>query len=228
MRFVAGCGSCTLTDWAVDRKGSRQQTDNTARKRAVRMVSSSIQFASRPLGALAHDGIQIRGLLKSLEPLVGIGFPPFEQEVDQGHLDEGRLLFGKRVQDSLLHLGLPPVTAKSVERGQTHVDARVITQSVKQSRKHLRIELRIARAPAYAFESRAGRLLLQHRNHHQLLYGGEFGLHRSQVSQMRFGARHVQADVNTDGEQGGAPCYGRQGRTKPLEDVPNGSTLSPS
>src|SRR5215472_14181066 len=115
--------------------GNRPQSVNTAKRRVILMVSSSIQFAFGPLSALPHSGIQVRGLLKGLEPLSGLGIPPFEQEIDQGHLHQGRLLlFLKRVQDSLTHLGLPPVTAKRNERCQTHVDARVVTQRVKESR----------------------------------------------------------------------------------------------
>jgi hypothetical protein len=56
------------------------------------MVSSSIQFAFGPLDALSHRGIEIRSLLKGLEPLRGIGIPPFEQKIDQGNLHQGRLL----------------------------------------------------------------------------------------------------------------------------------------
>src|SRR5437879_12557903 len=81
------------------------------------MVSSSIQFAFGPLDALLHRGIQIRGLLKGLEPLRSIGIPPFEQKIDQGYLHQGRLLL-ERIQNCLVNLGLPPVAAESIESRQ--------------------------------------------------------------------------------------------------------------
>src|SRR5439155_14023738 len=80
--FIAGCGTFMVTDWADKEKGNRQPTVNTVKKRVFRMVSSSIQFAFCPLDALSHRGIQIRGLLKGLEPLRSIGVPPFEQKID--------------------------------------------------------------------------------------------------------------------------------------------------
>jgi hypothetical protein len=135
---------------------NRLQTVNTVRKRAFRMVPFSIQFAFGPLDALAHGGIQVRPLLKLLEPMRGIAVSPFEHEIDQGHLYERRLVLLQRVQNSLMHLGLPAVAAESIECRQAHIDTRVITQSVKESRKHLWIELLFAGAPSDALEPCAG------------------------------------------------------------------------
>src|SRR5205823_15048758 len=92
VNFTAGCGTSRVKGWADKEKGSKQPTVNTVKKCVFRMVSSSIQFAFGPLDALSHRGIQIRGLLKSLEPLRSIGVPPFEQKIDQGYLHQGRLL----------------------------------------------------------------------------------------------------------------------------------------
>src|SRR5438046_6023799 len=166
-----------VTDWADKEKGSKQPTVNTVKKCVFRMVSSSIQFAFGPLEALSHRGIQIRGLLQGLEPLRSIGIPPFEQKIDQGYLHQGRSLLLWRIQDCLVNLGLPPVAAESIESRQAHIHARVVAQRVKESGKHLRIKLLVARAPSYALVPRTGRLLLQHRKHDQLLHAREFGLH---------------------------------------------------
>jgi len=95
-----------------------------------------------------------------MEPLRSIGIPPFEQKIDQGNLHQGRLLQLERIQNCLVNLGLPPVAAESIESRQAHIHARVVAQRVKESGKHLRIKLLVARAPSYALEPRAGRLLL--------------------------------------------------------------------
>ena len=112
-----------VTDWPDKEKGSRQLAINTAKKRISRMDSSSIQFASCPLDALSHRGIQIRDLLKGLEPLRSIWNPSFEQKIDQGYLHKGRLLLLERIQNCLVNLGLPPVAAESVESRQPHIHA---------------------------------------------------------------------------------------------------------
>src|SRR5205809_1133629 len=104
-----------VTDWADKEKGSSQPAVNTAKKRAFRMVSSSIQFAFGPLDALAHRGIQVRCLLQFLEPMRRIAVSPFEHEIDQGHLHERRLVLLQRVQNSLVHLTLSSVSAESIE-----------------------------------------------------------------------------------------------------------------
>jgi len=80
--------------------------------------------------------------------MCGIAVSPFEHEIDQSHLHERRLLLLQRVQDSVLHLGLPAVAAESIERRQAHVDTRVVAQGVKKSRKYLWIELLFAGAPS--------------------------------------------------------------------------------
>src|SRR5690242_1152303 len=103
------------TVWADKKMGSRQPVINTMKKRVSRMVSSSIQFAFCPLDALSHRGIQIRGLLKGLEPLRSIGILPFQQKIDQSHLHKGRLLLLERIQNCVVNLGLPPVAAESIE-----------------------------------------------------------------------------------------------------------------
>src|SRR5580693_150251 len=111
--------------WADKEKGSRQPIVNTVKKRVFCMVSSSIQFAFGPLDTLSHRGIQIRGLLKGLEPLRSIGIPPFEQKIDQGYLHQGRLLLLERIQNCLVNLGLLSVAAERIESRQAHIHARV-------------------------------------------------------------------------------------------------------
>ena len=53
-----------VTDWADKEKGSRQPAVNTVKKRVLRMVSSSIQFAFSPFDALSHRGIEIQGFTR--------------------------------------------------------------------------------------------------------------------------------------------------------------------
>src|SRR2546421_877538 len=194
--FITGCGAFMVTDWASKEKGSRQPTVNPVKRRVFRMVSSSIQFAFGPLDALPHGGIQIRGLLKGLEPLRSIGVPPFKQKIDQGYLHQGRLLLLERIQNCLVNLGLPPVAAKSIESRQANIHARVVVQRVKESGKDLRIKLPVARAPSYALEPRAGRLLLQHGKHDQLLHAGEFRLHGNKVWGRRLRTRQTLLPCN--------------------------------
>src|ERR1700730_7061368 len=159
----------------------------------------------------------------------GMAVSPFEHEIDQSHLHERRLLLLQRVQDSVLHLGLPAVAAESIERRQAHVETRVVTKGVKKSRKYLWIELLFARAPIDALEPRAGRLLLQHGKHYQLLRAGEFRLHGNKVWSRRLRASQAKASENADGEQRHAPGHRPHGRAQPMEHVPvpGGGSLSP-
>src|SRR5712692_552123 len=209
-----------VTDWANKEKGSRQLAINSVKKREFRMVSSSIQFAFGPLDALPHGGVQVRCLLQLLEPMRGVAVSPFEHEIDQGHLHEWRLVLLQRVHNSLVHLGLPAVAAESIESRQAYIHARVVAQGVKEGRKYLWIELLVAGAPSDALEPRAGRLLLQHGKHDQLLHAGEFRLHGNQVWGRRLRGSQAKSGENADGEQRGAPRHGPDGRTKPMEHVP--------
>src|SRR6266849_3473594 len=209
-----------VTDWANKEKGSRQLAINAVKKREFRMVSSSIQFAFGPLDALPHGGVQVRCLLQLLEPMRGIAVSPFEHEIDQSHLHERRLLLLQRVQNSVVHLRLPVVAAESIECRQAHVDTRVVTKGVKEGGKNLWIELLFAGAPSDALEPRAGRLLLQHGKHNQLLHAGEFNLHGGKVWGRRLRSSQAKSGENANGEHRGAPRHRPDGRTKPMEHVP--------
>src|SRR5215472_73457 len=96
---------------AIKEMGNRLPSVNTVKKRAFRMSSSSIQLASCPLHALPHRGIQIGRMLKRVEVLSSSGVSPLQQEIDQCHLHQGRLLPLQRVQNALVYLGLPSVAA---------------------------------------------------------------------------------------------------------------------
>src|SRR5713226_10579655 len=101
---------------------------STREKGVLRMVSSSSQFAHRPLGALPHRGIQMWDLLKPLQALHHVWVTPLEQEIDQGHLHQRRLLLLEGVRNSFVNQGLPAAAAESVESCQAHIDAAVIAQ----------------------------------------------------------------------------------------------------
>src|SRR5271170_5445420 len=102
------------------------------KKGVPRTSSSLLQFADSPLRALADGGVEIWGLLKIAEPLGRIGIVPFREQIDQRDLDEGRLLLLEGVHHALANLRLAGVTAESVERGQTHIDAAVKAQGAQQ------------------------------------------------------------------------------------------------
>ncbi len=160
----------------------------------------------------------------------GIAVSPFEHKIDQGHLHERRLVLLQSVHNSLVHLGLPAVATESIESRQAHIHARVVAQRVKKSRKYLWIELLFAGAPSDALEPRAGRLLLQHGKHNQLLHAGEFRLHGNKVWRRRLRTSQAKASENADGEQRHAPRARPHGRAQPMKHVPvpGRSSLSPS
>src|SRR5438046_10049171 len=106
------------------------------------------------------------------------------------------------------------MAAESIESRQAHIHARVVAQRVKESGKHLRIKLLVARAPTYALEPRAGGLLLQHRKHDQLLHAREFRLHGNKVWGRKIKASQAKSGENADGAERGAPTTRSRGRTE--------------
>lgn len=86
-----GIGSGTgvgtgVTDCANRIVGNKLQSVSAVRKRAFRMVSSSIQLANGPIGVLAHGGIEILGLTKLFQMWLGLTVVPFDELIDQRHL----------------------------------------------------------------------------------------------------------------------------------------------
>src|SRR5215472_10764982 len=145
------------------------------------MLSSSMEFTKCPLGALPDGRIQACRLLEVTKALSKTGVAPFRELIDQGQLNQRRLLGLKSVANTGAHLWLAGVAAESVERGQAHIHAGVIAQSVKERGKDFRIKLILAPAEADTLQPFAGGLLLKHGQNHQLTHVGKLGTHGSQV-----------------------------------------------
>src|SRR5882762_3681899 len=133
-------------------KSSNEAAKIRAKKNVLRMVCSSIQLADGPVGALAHGGIKIWRLAKFLQVRRGFAVAPFHQLIDQRHLYQRRLLLLQRINDGAADLRLRVgATPEGVERGEAHVHAGVIAQSVNQRGENLRVEMLFATRPGNAF-----------------------------------------------------------------------------